>query len=212
LQCKNHVGGYEFMWLPVLSQKRGSDAVPEFGCMSVRSRVAMHHVATGITSAIVKRRKRMKNKSFIKLLIIPCVVFSMTVLINAGQAAAPATSGLVDTLTKNLSLKPAQATGAAGSIFSLAKSKMAPADFTKLASGFPEMDSLLKATPKGSSSGVGGLTGAITNPSGALALANQFKSLGISPETATKIVPEVLNFVKAKQGDQIMGLLSKAIK
>lgn len=127
-------------------------------------------------------------------------------------AAETKTSGLADELTKKLSLKPEQATGAAGSVFSLAKSKMSPTDFTKLAGGFPEMDSLLKAAPKPESGGLGSVAGMVGSQSGPMALASQFKSLGIAPETAAKVVPEVLNFVKAKQGDAMMGLLSKAIQ
>jgi hypothetical protein len=122
-------------------------------------------------------------------------------------------SGLVDTLTKDLKLKPEQATGAAGSVFSLAKSKMNATDFTKLAGGFPEMDTLLKATPKtDSGSPTSALTGAIGSLSGPALMASQFKTLGISPEVASKIVPEVLNFVKGKEGQAAMDLLSKAIK
>jgi len=140
-------------------------------------------------------------------------VFALALLTSAVYADTEKTSGLVDTLTKNLSLKSEQATGAAGSVFSLAKSKMSATDFSKLAGGFPEMDSLLKATPKAESKGgTSALTGAFSSLSGPAALAGQFKSLGISPEAAAKIVPEVLNFVKGKQGTEVMELLSKAVK
>jgi hypothetical protein len=137
-----------------------------------------------------------------------CFTFA-TMVLNAEETKK---SGLEDVLVKNLSLKPEQATGAAGSVFSLAKSKMSAADFTKLAGGFPEMDSLLKAVPKTESSGMGSVSSALGSQAGPLLLASQFKSLGISPEIASKVVPEVLNFVKGKQGDAMMGLLSKAVK
>jgi hypothetical protein len=151
----------------------------------------------------------MQRRVFFVLTGFACFVFAITLALYADDTATAKTSGLVDDLTKNLSLKPEQAMGAAGSVFSLAKSKMNAADFTKLAGGFPEMDSLLSAAPKASSSATGALGSAA---GGAVGLASQFSSLGISPETATKVVPEVLNFVKAKQGDEMMGLLSKAIK
>ena len=152
----------------------------------------------------------MKRKVLVGFVVI--LFLATTYSIYADEQTKPATSGLVDTLSKNLSLKPEQATGAAGSVFSLAKSKMSATDFTKLASGYPEMDTLLKATPKTESTGSSALTSALSSQSGAVALASQFKTLGISPETGAKIVPEVLNFVKAKQGDAMMGLLSKAVK
>ena len=152
----------------------------------------------------------MKKKSFVVFAAFVCLTIATAFWANALD---PKNSGLVDDLSKKLSLKPEQATGAAGSVFSLAKTKMNPADFTKLAGGFPEMDSLLKAAPKpDSSTGLGSVTSALGSQAGPLALASQFKSLGISPEVASKIVPEVLNFVKAKQGDAVMGLLSKAIQ
>ena len=144
----------------------------------------------------------MRRRVFLVLAVFVCFALTSALPIYAQDTSK--SSGLVDDLTKNLSLKPEQATGAAGSVFSLAKSKMSAADFTKLSGGFPEMDSLLSAAPKASS-----MMGAA---GGAAGLASQFSSLGISPEAATKVVPEVLNFVKAKQGDEMMNLLSKAIK
>ena len=137
-----------------------------------------------------------------------CVVFSSIALLVFAEDTK--TSGLTDTLIKSLSLKPEQATGAAGSVFAFAKTKMPETDFTKLASGFPEMDTLLKAAPK--PTGAMAATSALTNQSGAMTLANQFNNLGISPEIAAKVVPEILNFVKGKQGTEVMELLSKAVK
>lgn len=100
----------------------------------------------------------MQKKLFLVLSGFMCFVFALPFSLYADDSTMAKTSGLVDDLTKNLSLKPEQATGAAGSVFSLAKNKMNPADFTKLAGGFPEMDSLLKAAPKTSSSGSSSLT------------------------------------------------------
>ena len=151
----------------------------------------------------------MNIQSKIRFLAIAFIALSMFAI--HAQSETPKTSGLSELLVKDLSLKPEQATGAAGSVFSLAKSKMPAADFSKLAGGFPEMDSLLKAAPA-VSTGSNPLSSALGSLSGPAALASQFKTLGISPETATKIVPEVLNFVKGKQGTEMMDLLSKAIK
>ena len=147
----------------------------------------------------------MKGRLFVVLLGFVCLAFVAATI--PSYADAPKSSGLVDDLASKLSLKPDQALGAAGSIFSLAKSKLSPTDWGKLAGGFPEMDSLLKAAPAASA-----VTSALGSQSGVAGLLGQFSSLGISPETAAKIVPEVLSFVNSKKGQEIMNLLSKAIK
>jgi len=146
-----------------------------------------------------------------KLFILLSGFICFAVVAASFAADAPKTSGIADHLASAFSLKPEQASGAAGSIFSLAKSKLSAADFAKIAGGIPEMDSLLKAAPSASSAG-GGALAALAGQGGAAGLLGQFSKLGISPETAAKIVPEALNFVKGKQGEEVMNLLSKAIK
>jgi len=47
---------------------------------------------------------------------------------------------LVDQLTQPLSITPAQATGGAGALFGLVKSRLSPADFSKVASAVRGMD------------------------------------------------------------------------
>lgn len=133
-----------------------------------------------------------------------CIVIADTPQTEPAQSAMPPSSGLADRLTSKLSLKPEQAAGAAGAIFSLAKTKLSADDFGKLAGGIPEMDTLLKAAP--AASALGSMGG------GALGLLNSFNQLGISKDSAAKIVPEVLSFVKEKEGDAAMGLLQNAIK
>src|ERR1044072_9635469 len=55
---------------------------------------------------------------------------------------------LVGKLTKELSLTPEQAVGGAGALFGVAKSRLKPEDFLKVANVVPGMDGLLKAAPK----------------------------------------------------------------
>lgn len=157
----------------------------------------------------------MNRKTLLGLLMMIAVLF-IPPLAAADEPPAPTkSSGIVDDLTSKLSLKPEQALGAAGAVFGLAKTKMSATDFTKLAGGIPEMDTLLKAAPaaaSSSTSALGAAAAAMESQSGAAALLGQFSNLGIPAESAAKIVPEVLSFVKAKQGDEVMGLLSKAIQ
>jgi Protein of unknown function VcgC/VcgE (DUF2780) len=157
----------------------------------------------------------MNKRTLFGLIAIVCLALAATTfsLMADETAAPPKTSGLVDDLTSKLSLKPEQATGAAGAVFSLAKSKLTPEDFGKIAAGIPEMDTLLKAAPPAPTSGAASaIAGAMGSKGGSAALLSQFNSLGISPESAAKVVPEVLSFVKGKQGDKVTDLLSKAIK
>jgi hypothetical protein len=152
--------------------------------------------------------------------VILCALVTMPLSVMAEETTESAKpSELVNDLASKLSLKPEQALGAAGAVFALAKSKMTATDFTKLASGFPEMESLLKAAPSTSAAPSGSGTSdamsaaaAMMGQSGAAGLLTQFGKLGIPIEAAAKIVPEVLSFVKGKQGDEMMGLLSKAIQ
>ncbi|MEI7994304.1 MAG: DUF2780 domain-containing protein, partial [Methylococcaceae bacterium] len=69
---------------------------------------------------------------------------------GAVSDAAPVagqTSSLVDDLVLELGITPKQATGGAGSIFSMAKQGMDPADFAKVSTAVPGMNELLAAAP-----------------------------------------------------------------
>lgn len=155
----------------------------------------------------------MTRRTMIGIFVIAGLFFcALSVAVFAEETAtAPKSSGLVDDLAGKLSLKPEQAIGAAGAVFALAKTKMSATDFVKLAGGIPEMDTLLKAAPA-ATAGSNPITSAMGSQAGAAGLLSRFNVLGIPAESALKIVPEVLSFVKAKQGDEITGLLSKAIQ
>ena len=55
---------------------------------------------------------------------------------------------LVGNLTKKPSITPEQAPGGSGAIFGLAKTKLKPEDFAKVAGAVPGMDGLLGAAPQ----------------------------------------------------------------
>src|SRR4051812_11799103 len=122
---------------------------------------------------------------------------------------------LIGELTKSFSITPAQATGGAGALFGLAKTRMSPGDFSKVADTVPGMDALLKAAP--TVSGGGGIPGvsgsALPGGLGGLAsVAGSFQKLGLSPSMAAKFVPLLTNFVQAKGGASVASLLSGALK
>lgn len=147
------------------------------------------------------------------------VISIFLVLITAQSIPAhsldPASPELVGDLTKGLSVTPAQATGGAGALFGLAKSRLSPADFGKIASVVPGMGSFLKAAPATShkSGGLSSLTGSLPSSVGGLAsVAPAFQKLGLSPEMATKFVPILTSFVQSKGGAEVASLLSGALK
>ena len=124
---------------------------------------------------------------------------------------------LVGQLSKGLSITPQQATGGAGALFNLAKSRLSVADFSKVAAVVPGMSGFLKAAPAGDNSlGLSGLSGSLPGGLGGLgglaSAAGGFQKLGLSPDMITKFVPIMTNFVQSKGGANVASLLSGALK
>ena len=147
------------------------------------------------------------------------------------KAQAPATQvkgltnpspELVGKLTQELSITPEQATGGVGALFGVAKSRLKPEDFLKVANVVPGMDGLLKAAPKPKQEGTEGTNSTdllssvgsmLPGKAGALAsTAGAFKQLGIPPETAIKFLPIMTKFVDLKGGAGVARILSGALK
>jgi len=135
------------------------------------------------------------------------------------QTASPE---LVGRLVSELGLKPGQAEGAAGTLFGVAKGRLSPADFGKVANAVPNMDGLLKAAPstqaatgdaKASATDllakVGGSAGGIGTMAAA---AETLSKLGIKPETIAKLAPTLVKAVESKGGAEIGSLLAGALK
>jgi len=143
---------------------------------------------------------------------------------TGGTVPAPAVApsgSLTDLLMQQLGVTQPQATGGAGAIFGLAKTKMSAEDFGKVAAGVPGMDSLLAAAPAtGETAGglTGGLAGAAglggaTGSLGSLAdLAGSFSSLGMSADMATKFVPVCVQYVQGAAGPETASLLHAALR
>ncbi len=116
----------------------------------------------------------------------------------APAAAAPA-GGLNGELTK-LGLTSSQASGAIGSILSLAQSKLAPADFKQVAATIPTASSDMSTAKS-----LGATSSPITSASG---LSAAFSKLGISPVIASQITPIVTQYVTKVGGPQVGALLA----
>ena len=118
---------------------------------------------------------------------------------------------LVGMLTKDLNVTPKQATGGAGALFGLAKSRLKPDQFSQVAAAVPGMDGLLKAAP--AAGGLSGLGGAVPGAAGGLApAAAAFQKLGLSPDMVGKFVPVLTKFVGSKGGADVASLLAGALK
>jgi len=135
------------------------------------------------------------------------------------QTASP---DLVGRLVSELGLKPGQAEGAAGTLFGVAKGRLSPADFGKVANAVPNMDGLLKAAPSAQAATgdakasatdllakVGGSAGGIGTMAAA---AETLSKLGIKPETIAKLAPTLVKAVESKGGAEVGSLLAGALK
>lgn len=112
-----------------------------------------------------------------------------------------------------------QASGAAGALFGLAKTRLKPEEFTKVAGAVPGMDTLLAAAPAVAGTAGSGAAGALakaTGGAGALgglaAVAPAFEKLGLKPEMAMKAVPVLTSYVTKSGGKEVASLLAGALK
>jgi hypothetical protein len=151
---------------------------------------------------------------------------------GGAMAEAPATESLVDVLVRSLGVTPAQATGGAGAVFGLARQRMAPDAFAKVAGAVPGMDQLLAAAPavdvaaappsEASGSGKGGMGGMLGSAAASLgasppdlgaaeALIPAFSKLGLGPDMAGRFIPQILEFVGSRGGPTVAKLLQAAL-
>ena len=126
-------------------------------------------------------------------------------------AAAKASPELVSALSKEIGSTPEQAAGAAGTLFGVAKSRLNPDQFSKVAAAVPGMDSLLSAA-----AGAGGDAGSLSKlagSAGGLASATSaFTKLGLKPDMVAKAVPVLTSFVTKSGGADVGQLLAGALK
>ena len=148
-----------------------------------------------------------------------CMVMLLATGIALSQTQKP-DPGLVQSLTKQLGVTPAQATGGAGAIFSLAKTNLSAEDFAKIAGVVPGMNGFIQAAPKqpadgaaSAASALGPLTGGSSAGAagGLLSLGGSFKSLGLSPQMASQFAPVIQQYLSHKGGGGIASIFSKAV-
>lgn len=135
---------------------------------------------------------------------------------EAQAAAAKASPELVDALSKEIGATPEQAAGAAGTLFGVAKSRLKPEEFSKVAAAVPGMDALLKAAPSVSTGAAGALSQAAGSATGSAAglagAASAFSKLGLKPDMVSRAVPVLSSFVSKSGGKDVANLLAGALK
>lgn len=157
-----------------------------------------------------------------KTVVVLGILFGGAALSFAGDG------GLVGMLTQQLGVTTPQAEGGAGAIFSAAKQKLSPAEYTQVSDKVPEATTLLDKAPEPKSEGggmtktIGGVSSALGGSGGSLggaaatvggmgALSDSFSSLGMSSDMVGKFTPIVLDYAKSKGGDTVMNLLKGAL-
>jgi hypothetical protein len=136
---------------------------------------------------------------------------SPSALAAAGAKASPE---LIGSLTKSLGTTPEQAAGAAGALFSLAKTRLKPDQFARVAQAVPGMDALLKAAPSADPASPIGTTMSKL-PGGAAglsALTSSFAKLGLKPDMVGQAAGVLTSFVTKSGGPQLGNLLAGVLK
>jgi hypothetical protein len=158
----------------------------------------------------------MKFSSVFLVVMCASSAFAQTTTPSVQRTANPE---LVGTLANALGGTPRQAEGAAGSLFSAAKGRMKPADWSQVASAVPGMSGLLKAAPpvavgtSGSnelgslahSVGLGGIAGL-----GGVATA--FRKLGLKPELIAQAIPVLTAYVSQHGGSRAAQQFASALR
>ena len=133
-------------------------------------------------------------------------VGSTTTSTTAGTAvgtAAGSAAGLTNSLS-SLGLTGDQASGAVGSVLSMAQGKLSASDYTKVAAAVPGASTYVQKAQD-----LGAVSGPITSTEG---LSAAYSKLGISPEIGAQVTPLVVNYVSKSAGPTVGGLLSSAVK
>ena len=144
------------------------------------------------------------------LLTLPATLFA--------QDATSPSLDLVQPLAKQLNSSNDQAIGAAGSLFGLAKGKMKPADFAKVAAAVPGMNKMLAAAPAiaavapaGGNAALAGVA-AMASSGGLASLAGSFSKLGLKPDQIGMVASFLTQYVTKSGGPAVGNLLAGAFK
>jgi Protein of unknown function VcgC/VcgE (DUF2780) len=153
-----------------------------------------------------------------KVFSIMSFIILMGAIIGGSTLVGAADLGLVQLLTKNLSVTEKQASGGAGAIFNVAKQNMTTNDFTSLTKAVPDINNMMEAAPKAKeTTGLLGKASSLfgsssSKASGVASLAGSFSQLGMKAGMVSAFTPIILNYVKEKGGEPLMNALQTALK
>jgi len=156
-----------------------------------------------------------RDKILVSSVRVTCCLITLVSILGAQTSTNPKNPNpdLVNQLTSQLNVTPAQPTGGAGAIFAQVKSHLSPGDFSKVAAAVPGMNKFLSAAPAAGGSVAGSVAPSLPGGAGGLtSLAGSFQSLGLSPSMAGKFVPILENYIGSKGGSNVASLFSGALK
>jgi hypothetical protein len=124
---------------------------------------------------------------------------------------------LIDMLTTNLGVSPAQAEGGAGVLFKAARDKLGGAEFDRLLGGLPGLGDLMMKAPAPGGGGLGGLLGGLAGAMGGNAgliatIVSGFGKLGLTAEHAKKFAPLIMEFLRARVGPDVAARLESTLR
>jgi Protein of unknown function VcgC/VcgE (DUF2780) len=111
---------------------------------------------------------------------------------------------LISSLTSKLGVTDSQAKGGMGSLLTLAKEKMGGGDFGKLTALMPQASKYMDTAKQ-----LGAVAGPLVNKKG---LDGALSKLGMKPETVSKFVPTVTDYIGKLGGDSAKSMLTNALK
>ena len=111
--------------------------------------------------------KVLRSTVCVAVLLAPALVAAQTPAPTPEEIKASANPELIGDMTKEMGITVPQASGAAGALFSLAKTRLKAEDFVKVASAVPGIDSLMAAAPAVAGTAGSAATGALAKATGA---------------------------------------------
>lgn len=123
---------------------------------------------------------------------------------SMGSLAGGGTDALMGVLTSQLGVTDKQAGGGVGSMLTLAQEKLAKGDFDQVASLVPGASKYMDMAKS-----LGAVTGPLSNLAG---LNGALGKLGMNPQTVSKFVPTVTDYLGKAGGSNVSSLLAGVFK
>jgi len=145
----------------------------------------------------------MRRKGWLAVLVFAASLLGIASSGRAGLTDSLMGKDLDSLLGKQLGLTGDQSKGGIGAMLGLAKEKLSPADFGKIAAVIPGADKYLSKAKQ-----LGLLDKPLKDKEG---LGGAFTKLGIPQDKSAKMVPTFTELVGKMGGDQVKSLLASAL-